>query len=250
MVVNHQYKFLFIHIPKSAGTFVTRFLGTNISGCTRTNIDGDGHMSLQKAGQVIDNRFDEYYKFCVVRNPWDWYVSLYEYTKARKGHEWRLFGGNCACFKDWIMKIGNPWIEQAVVTKFKADATSTATLYRSIEGSKLDCGWLTHRYIYSGCLDWLTIFRTMDFDTFVRQHDSLFLLDALKQEDIREQFINKFSRNVNCPTEIIQAITIEPKHNVRRHRKPYTEYYDDESREFIQHRERLLISRFGYEYEK
>ncbi|PWJ40939.1 sulfotransferase family 2 domain-containing protein [Sediminitomix flava] len=65
-------KMLFIHIPKSAGSSIGKVLiGDKKPGHWTT----DDFMAMNKA------RFNEYYKFCFVRNPWDRVVSSFFYLK-------------------------------------------------------------------------------------------------------------------------------------------------------------------------
>ena len=250
-MVNHKYKFVYIHIPKSAGTFMSKYLGGNIPGTVRKNLNGDGHMGLKAMGKLINNDYDGYYKFTTVRNPWDWYVSLYEYVKNRKAHEWRLFGGDTTNFKEWLYKLTNCVIEDDVIEKFKDDHTSTATLYKSIKQSNLDCGWMTHRYIYSGAVQWLKIFKSMSMEEIADQIDELVIFDdVLSQSDIADDFVNKCGKAINCDPHLIEAIRTAKKFKVRKGRKPYIRYYDKETRNWVAEKESLLISKFGYEYGK
>lgn len=242
MVYNKEKKFIFIHIPKAAGTFMRRFLLT-IPGSKRQNQDGDGHYTIEKVGHLVDGKLDEYYKFCIVRNPWDWYVSLYLHGRRRKAHEHRLF--KPLNFKNFVHKVAFPKIKGEVVFEFKDDHTSTATLYKSMRNSKLDCGWFTHRYIYSGCPEWLRIFENCSLDVFIKQHDSWFIMDDVyKTEQVREDFKTRFLLDNKTKAEIDSAKNA----NVNTRRMPYREYYDEESRAWVAERERFLIERFGYSF--
>jgi chondroitin 4-sulfotransferase 11 len=69
---NHQYKVIFIHIPKNGGISVEKALFKQKVGHTR----------LQLFQQYDPDKFHEYYKFAFVRNPWDRLVSAYFFLKA------------------------------------------------------------------------------------------------------------------------------------------------------------------------
>lgn len=69
---NHQYKVIFIHIPKNGGISVEKALFK----------EKVGHTRLQLFQQYDPDRFQEYYKFAFVRNPWDRLVSAYFFLKA------------------------------------------------------------------------------------------------------------------------------------------------------------------------
>ena len=62
---------LFIHIPKNAGTSISRSLNMY-----------HNHYRYLYYTQILDeNQLSSLYKFCVVRNPWDRIVSCYTYAK-------------------------------------------------------------------------------------------------------------------------------------------------------------------------
>ena len=82
---------LFIHIPKNAGTTIARVLEPINSRYTDNeyedgiNEDEDatyGHIDVKELymnGFISPLAWDNYFKFCFVRNPWDRMVSLYKY---------------------------------------------------------------------------------------------------------------------------------------------------------------------------
>jgi hypothetical protein len=83
MIVSHKYQFIFIHIYKNAGMFVSRFL-KNLDPQT---IDTVGHESTQKARQLLGEKvWNSYTKICVSRNSWDWQMSLLHFMKGLPSH--------------------------------------------------------------------------------------------------------------------------------------------------------------------
>ncbi|MEM7474693.1 MAG: sulfotransferase family 2 domain-containing protein [Planctomycetota bacterium] len=63
---------IFIHVPKCAGTSIlTLFEGVYPE-----------HVPYWKFQEKDANRFESYFKFAFVRNPWDRLVSAYEFLKA------------------------------------------------------------------------------------------------------------------------------------------------------------------------
>jgi len=67
----NDYKCIFIHIPKTAGTSIVKSLFNCVSRHTP-------YFEYQKANK---QKFDDYFKFCFVRNPWDRLLSTYLFLK-------------------------------------------------------------------------------------------------------------------------------------------------------------------------
>lgn len=101
MIISHRLKYVFIHNPKTAGTsvrnlfvknpkiFQTDVVG-NWAGITeeqfeqfpKVSRDLWTHSSAAEIKEwMINNGYDwdDYFKFCFIRNPWDRMVSAYEY---------------------------------------------------------------------------------------------------------------------------------------------------------------------------
>lgn len=100
MVISHRLKYIFFHIPKTAGTSVRQIL---LSSNFQVDVIGkwDGmdkvklknnplidwnlkqHSNVAEAKEYFekytDYNYDEYFKFAFIRNPWDRQVSKYEF---------------------------------------------------------------------------------------------------------------------------------------------------------------------------
>lgn len=91
MLISRSRRFVFVHIPKSAGTSIAAVLekycrpsllrrALNRAGLWK--IPGHPlHSSALKIRELLrPDFFDACFKFAFVRNPWDWHVSLYHYA--------------------------------------------------------------------------------------------------------------------------------------------------------------------------
>lgn len=123
MLVSSQHKFLFVHIPKSAGTSVTAALkkfsdkpegiwvnrllakiGINVNWVGPYHwIRGRKHSTAQQMKVMYSGRvFEGYYKFAFVRNPWALLVSYYHYIKANQHHHRSKKVNNIDSFESYI----------------------------------------------------------------------------------------------------------------------------------------------------
>jgi len=72
-------KYIYIHIPKTAGTSIENVL-KNIDPPTDT--PGSSHTYIKNYKFSLKDKFYDYYRFATVRNPWDRLVSIYSHYKA------------------------------------------------------------------------------------------------------------------------------------------------------------------------
>lgn len=101
MMIDHEHKFIFIHIPKTGGTSVETFFMPsikdrikNVYGSSPLQPDNQAHLKFYHLQiQYPHLNFDEYFKFAVVRNPWDRVVSNFFHTKRKQRKDLRKFLG-------------------------------------------------------------------------------------------------------------------------------------------------------------
>lgn len=93
-----QLRCIFFHIPKTAGLSLNVALFGN---------HGLGHIDVQTARALFgERRFDSFYKFCFVRNPWDRLVSAYHYLHA--GHPNSPIASEvagCSSFTEFVLEL-------------------------------------------------------------------------------------------------------------------------------------------------
>ena len=100
-MISHEFKTLFIHVPKTAGQSMEQVFidSSGYTWETREHLvlgfnphptmgpDRLSHLLAREyagLGYVSQEQFDSYFKFSFVRNPWDRMVSQYYYRRSEK----------------------------------------------------------------------------------------------------------------------------------------------------------------------
>lgn len=107
-MICHQYRCLFVHIPKTAGQSIEAYFMQHLklpeserdALLLSKNSDprlGPPRLSHLKAseylsgGHITPELFQAYYKFSFVRNPWDRLVSFYKYRGHAHRYDFKTF---------------------------------------------------------------------------------------------------------------------------------------------------------------
>lgn len=112
MVINDHYKFVFIHVPKTGGTSVQAALrslsGNNGSDLARTKHETPPEL-LARVSAERSTELHKYRFFCIVRNPWDRFVSLFRYLhklgKFPVPESFVEFAGMVDDGEEWVSKL-------------------------------------------------------------------------------------------------------------------------------------------------
>lgn len=122
MLLSHKHKFLFIHIYKNAGTSITTallpFAVYNAAHLAAFRLTDrfkwrlpwvlnprplKVHISAQRiVEQMGREKFGEYFSFAIVRNPWDWQVSLYTYMLKKPDHHQHQLVKQLGSFEEYV----------------------------------------------------------------------------------------------------------------------------------------------------
>ena len=102
VLISRQRRFIFVHIFKNAGTSITEALTPFAAGPRQLQahrilkhfhvafLDPQPLPGHATASEIMawlgEETFDSYFSFAIVRNPWDWQVSLYTYMLQYPGH--------------------------------------------------------------------------------------------------------------------------------------------------------------------
>jgi hypothetical protein len=109
--INDEHKTIFIHIPKCGGVSVENALFQQKIG----------HSEIWKYKAFDKKKFNQYYKFTFVRNPWDRLVSAFFFLKAGgrnpKDTEWaRKHIYNYESFENFVLSLKNKKVRKKILS--------------------------------------------------------------------------------------------------------------------------------------
>lgn len=119
MLISKEYQFIFIHIYKNAGTSITNALRPFAASQWKNQVSrilNRFHISTQFGPQPFPDHstaldlikamgkenFKSYFSFAIVRNPWDWQVSLYKYMLKNTAHHQHELAKSFGSFDNYI----------------------------------------------------------------------------------------------------------------------------------------------------
>jgi hypothetical protein len=109
--ISEKYQFLFIHIPKCAGTSIESFFGYDYDNklCFEHNFNNIGHpkhLTLNNYEKILNEEsIKKIFKFTIIRNPFDRIVSAYNYSLYSDKIYWN--GRNDYDYKKSLLSFEN-----------------------------------------------------------------------------------------------------------------------------------------------
>ena len=186
-MINHQHKFLFIHVPRTGGSSIEYQFDY------KEGQEQNKHWNLNGWKNYLNSEdFDSYFKFTFVRNPWDILISKY------------------------------------------------VTSWYSLKGRGSSIGYKSGK----------TLKYFLDhYEPVAHEHgDGLLDYFDPKQMDFIARFENRNKDLEYISNKIGFNIDANTKRRDHRHKKHYTEYYDDETREIVAEKYARDIEYFGYKF--
>lgn len=229
MIVTNR--FVFLHLHKSGGTFVNRFI---LSHFQDARIIGQ-HLPRSQ----LPPQYGHLPIFGLVRNPWDYYVSWFSF-QARRPSPNALFrcvseGGRLE-FGATIRNLLSLGEQPALIAEL------IAQLPHEFGGSGIN---LTRHCLEShagsGAGFYTFLFRRLYGND---QTVTIGRMEALRDE------LAAFLRSINVPVtpEMVEYLTLAKPANVSA-RSHYSDYYDGATRSEVAVRDALVIDRFGYRFD-
>lgn len=263
-------KLIYLHLQKTGGTHITRVLSRYMS---RERGKQSMHGSLPK-GYVVNSK----YVVGSIRNPWDWYVSLWAYGCASRGS----FTNKLTRKKygRYINRLGSDLAGalRGVRSERRKPVQQWQALYRDSKDPGLFREWLclllsrerkydlgpeyacsmlstyagamTYRYIgiYTGGRSGGAVERITnaeDLAAYDREYNVLD--DVIRTESLHDDLI----RVIGAAGYMLDQGTIEDIRNAGRTktstRYPAGQYYDSRTLDLVMEKERFLIEKYAYQ---
>jgi chondroitin 4-sulfotransferase 11 len=108
-MISDKHRFIFVHINRTGGTSIEKVFDHDAD---KRNVHRK-HAPAAFYKRTFPERFGDYFKFAFVRNPWDWLVSRYHWSRDRQ----HLFDYS---FHEMLWRLKNrvrlaesePWLEE------------------------------------------------------------------------------------------------------------------------------------------
>jgi hypothetical protein len=204
--------FVFVHVPKTGGKFIRKVCREHLD----CRFESRDHTPWDRAPDLPI--------YSVIRNPWDWYVSWFHHHSRRDARRdaWRhplwekLFDSGRRNFAETVKAHCNPppgmvWFDRA-----------------RERGWDIYTSWFW-RLAGSGAKEGR--------------------VEVGRFENLREDFIAFLERHNASTPDLIEAVRTAPAENPSE-RGRYQDYYDDELRDLVGHRARVIVDMFGYRFDE
>jgi hypothetical protein len=216
--------FVFIHLPKAGGSFLRRLCDQYLPEDWIVEHEVGKHAGDRK----IPEECQDLPRFGLIRNPWEWYVSLHHYNLGvgrPPEHRERIDDRN------WL-------------TASNDGTHDFKTTMVNILNGKIYNQNLAER-MRERDVDMLTLFHDDRFGQSL--HEGRITLG--KAENLRADFLAFLdAHEVPVPDTFRTAVLQRRPVNVSPH-EPYQTYYDEELRDLLDRKARYLIDRYGYCFE-
>jgi hypothetical protein len=215
--------FLFLHLPKTGGTFLTELCYRNLPREWRIPNDLHPHAPYSE----VKERFGHLPMVCFVRNPWDWYVSWYHYLVQNPPP-----GPHTLAERPmWVLA-------------FEGGRSDFATVVRRACTGEGFGNRLTQELMGQRGIDHYSALYRLKVGDGVDEGK----VDVGRFENLAGDFLGFLERHeVPVDERFSELVRLRAPLRVSR-RGDYHGYYEDDLRDLVGEKARELIERYGYSF--
>ena len=223
LLVNDKY--IYIHFPKTGGSFVKKCLRE--LGCAKSVLTKH---SCPIELEII-SKYNSLPKVTSIRNPWDWYVSLWAFRNSQKKAHMKNTD------KRHMVNIWPFWDSFDVFIRSVLD-DSLGKAGEVIVGSGSHCS----RPI-GEMLDNDIGLYSLFFNHFCYLNGKEYIFNYMRTENLASDIVRSFGLTKQQARDISRCSKV----NTSQH-KYYKKYYSKETRKLVAHKDRHIIKKFGYNF--
>lgn len=262
---------IYIHMQKAAGSHIVRLLAEIFEGAIVGKHNAASPKDLRSGAYVISS----------IRNPWDWYLSLWTYGVQGRGafsqrltnrkfvyplkssfhnlqdvvinfysewtketNRWReayACGDDVEAFRLWLRMIHDPANSRVLGEGYRATVLPE------------EFGFMTHRYLKLCCFNTSELKNPDLVKGFAElksfDSENCYIHRFIRQERLEEDFCDAVSEVRSLKQSELELIYSGQRTNASSRTLSLADYYDDQAIALVADRERLLIEKFGYSFE-
>jgi hypothetical protein len=232
--------FVLLHFPRTGGVFLRRACRAHLPPDWILHEPDETHAFHAD----VPEEFMDLPMVTFIRNPWDWYVSFYEFTTQYWAPEkGRTPPPSPNSYWGALFDHGRNDFRQTVRAMCKPPGNQRAW---GIAMREWDVDYLTATFrLTTGRMPADT-----PADSPVRKLFSSHPadVDVGRYESLRDDMLGFLERHdIPAVPEFIEAIRNAPARHQSR-RNPYRDYYDDELRDLVSAKSRSIVDEYGYEF--
>ena len=236
MIVNDDM--VFLHLQKCGGTFIKHMMEDHL-GATNQRPEHNGYRDIPANQQ---------HKLIVgsIRSPYSWYTSLYFNHYQSASSFFKTTFEDTTSFSEWVKNFVTKDTGRLHDLDFSTMNNWDVGPYTF---RMLNCYAATiHSQAPASTREWMLAANTHTQTPLSTSDVLLGNIEIVKTTELAKDFVDLVESNIGISSEAKHEILTAEKIHTSDHGH-YSEYYDRESYDLVNHKDRLIFEFFGYDHE-